>query len=93
MIEAILNEVSSHFSIPLDELLGKSKARVFSYPRMVAMYLCYNLPNSSYLSIGKSFGRHHTTVMHAIRWAGLNQEMKPHIIEIWRKLAQKGILG
>jgi len=52
-----------------DDLTGKSKARKYSEPRQVAMWLCRKLCSPKRAStpiIGRAFGnRDHTTVMHA----------------------------
>jgi chromosomal replication initiation ATPase DnaA len=67
-IETIQNRVGEHFGVfPPDlKLRGGSKALVFS--RQVAMYLVKQLTSASLSKIGREFGgKHHTTVLTAIK--------------------------
>jgi chromosomal replication initiation ATPase DnaA len=67
-IETIQKRVGEHFGVfPPDlKLRGGSKALVFS--RQVAMYLVKQLTSASLSKIGREFGgKHHTTVLTAIK--------------------------
>lgn len=64
-VENIQKAVAEYFSITLDELLSKSRKRIYSRPRQIAMYLCKTLTQRSLPDIGRRFSRDHTTVMHA----------------------------
>jgi chromosomal replication initiation ATPase DnaA len=67
-IETIQKRVGEHFGVfPPDlKFKGGSKALVFS--RQVAMYLVKQLTSASLSKIGREFGgKHHTTVLTAIR--------------------------
>jgi chromosomal replication initiator protein len=67
-ISEILEIVSKHFGIRLQELLGRKRTRSVSYPRQVAMYLARKLTPLSLEEIGMHFGgRDHSTVLHAER--------------------------
>ncbi len=62
----ILQAVSVHFGIRLQELLGRRRTRSISYPRHVAMYLARKLTSLSLEEIGMHFdGRDHSTILHA----------------------------
>jgi len=64
--EAIKKKVSNFYDIKLSDLESGSRARNFSFPRHVAMYLCRNMTDLSLPKIGMEFGgKDHTTVMHA----------------------------
>ena len=67
-VSDILEVVSNHFSIRLQELLGRKRTRSISFPRHVAMYLSRKLTPLSLEEIGMQFdGRDHSTILHAER--------------------------
>lgn len=64
----ILDLVSSHFGIRVQDLLSRKRTRSISHPRQVAMYLARKLTTMSLEEIGAHFGgRDHSTVLHAER--------------------------
>lgn len=67
-IEMIQHEVADYFEVKFQELKGLRRNRWYARPRMIAMYLARKLTHASYPVIGKWFGgRHHSTVIHAVR--------------------------
>lgn len=67
-IADILDGVSKHYGIRLQELLGRKRTRSISRPRQIAMYLARKLTPLSLEEIGMHFGgRDHSTVLHAER--------------------------
>jgi chromosomal replication initiator protein len=65
-IEYVQQIVAEYFSIRIDDLKSKSRARSVAYPRQIAMYVCRELTESPLARIGEEFGgRDHTTVIHA----------------------------
>ncbi len=68
-LERIVASVADHYSLSLDELIGKSQSRNAVTCRQLAMYLCRDLLKSPYMQIGDLFQRDHSTVMSAIRQA------------------------
>ncbi|HSR69444.1 MAG TPA: chromosomal replication initiator protein DnaA [Acidobacteriota bacterium] len=67
-VPLIQKAVADHFSLKVTDLKAKTNARRISYPRQVAMYLCKELTDHSLPQIGRDFGgKHHTTVLHAVR--------------------------
>ena len=67
-IEEIQKKVSDYYQIRSQDIRSQKRARQFSHPRQIAMYLCKRLTKHSFPEIGKQFGdRDHTTVMHAVR--------------------------
>ncbi len=65
-IENIQRVVSEYFRIPLKELTGPKRTRIYARPRQIAMGLSRELTNDSFPDIGEAFGgRDHSTVMHA----------------------------
>ena len=66
-IESIQKRVAGHYRIRIAELKSKNNSRHVVFPRQVAMFLCKQLTDKSLPAIGSHFGKHHTTVIHAIR--------------------------
>lgn len=65
-IENIQRVVVEYFRIPLKELNGPKRTRIYARPRQMAMGLSRELTNDSFPDIGLAFGgRDHSTVMHA----------------------------
>ena len=65
-IENIQRVVSEYFRIPLKELTGPKRTRIYARPRQIAMGLSRELTSDSFPDIGEAFGgRDHSTVMHA----------------------------
>ena len=66
-IDRIKHAVAMEFKVPVAQLDAKNNTREVAGPRQIAMYLCKHLTNASLSEIGRSFKKHHTTVMHGIR--------------------------
>ena len=67
-VESIQRTVANHFKIKVNELKSRNNSKHISFPRQVAMYLCKRLTGKSLPAIGSQFGgKHHTTVLHALR--------------------------
>ena len=67
-VEAIQKNVAAHYGIKLTELKSRNNSKHISFPRQVAMYLAKQLTDKSLPALGEYFGgKHHTTVIHAIR--------------------------
>lgn len=65
-IAQIQKAVAANYKLTVDQLVARSNARQFSFPRQIAMYLCKKLTKHSYPEIGRAFGgKHHTTVIHS----------------------------
>jgi chromosomal replication initiator protein len=58
--------VADYYHIDVAEMKSKTRVRMVSLPRQIAMYLCRELTDMSLPKIGEEFGgRDHTTVIHA----------------------------
>lgn len=65
-VDNIQKVVVEYFRIPMRELTGTKRTRVYVRPRQMAMGLSRELTGDSFPDIGLAFGgRDHTTVMHA----------------------------
>src|SRR5690606_17037714 len=87
-IDGIQKEVAQHYSINVSDLKAKSNSRRITEPRQVAMYLSKELTDASLSEIGKQFGgKHHTTVLHAIRKVEKLRESDPKMRIALEKLS------
>lgn len=65
--ELILETVSEHFSISLNDLKGSKRSSNIAIPRQIVMYLCRELTDTPLKSIGITLGgRDHATISHGI---------------------------
>ncbi len=81
-IEEIQKRVAEHFNIRVADMHSAHRARAVARPRQVAMYLAKQLTSRSLPEIGRKFGgRHHTTVMHAVRKVDQLRESDPGFAE------------
>ena len=64
-VEMILNAVSKHYNLKIKDLKGVSRAKNFSLPRQVAMYLIRRYTNLGFREISQIFGKDHSTAVHA----------------------------
>jgi chromosomal replication initiator protein len=73
-VSHIQKVVCDIFKISMEELHSKSRRKEVATARKVAMYLCRQYTSQSLVSIGQSFKRSHSSVLHAIN--ELNNDMK-----------------
>jgi len=62
----IIRFVAQHYGIRVADLKGRSNRRSIALPRQVAMYLIRDILEMSFPEIGKTFSKHHSTVMYAV---------------------------
>jgi chromosomal replication initiator protein len=74
----ILEETSTMFGFPIDDLCGTNRRRPLVNARQIGMYVFRELTDYSYPAIGREFGgRDHTTVIHAVeKISGLMSERR-----------------
>lgn len=66
--QLILEVVSEHFGITVDQVMSKNRSSDIAKPRQIAMYLCKNLTDLPLESIGQLLGgRDHSTIIHGIK--------------------------
>ena len=66
-MRAILEEVSDHYRISIDEMKSDSRKARITFPRQVAMWRMSEELHRAYAEIGRFLNRDHTTVLHAVR--------------------------
>jgi chromosomal replication initiator protein len=59
--------VAAHFGLTTQELTSASRVTRVAWPRQVAIHLARDLTGASLPTIGKAFGRNHSTVLHACK--------------------------
>jgi chromosomal replication initiator protein len=64
-VEMIQQTVADFLRIKLYDLKSKRRQQHIVFCRHVAMYLCRELTDSSFATIGRLFGRDHSTVIYA----------------------------
>lgn len=65
--QLIIEVVSEHFQISLDQMISKNRSNNIVRPRQIAMYLCKNMTDIPLESIGALLGgRDHSTIIHGI---------------------------
>jgi chromosomal replication initiator protein len=65
---ALIGElISREFNVSYKDLQSRSRKKVITFPRQVAMYLGRKHTEESLGDIGKIFNRNHATVLHAIK--------------------------
>jgi len=65
-LEEIVGEVTRAYKLAPEALRSRSRKRLVTQPRQVAMYLARRYTSASLADIGRAFGRDHTSVMYAI---------------------------
>ena len=66
--QLIVEVVSEHFHISVDQMISKNRSSDIAKPRQIAMYLCKNMTSSPLDAIGALLGgRDHSTIIHGIK--------------------------
>lgn len=66
-VEQILKSVAAVFQVRVSDLKGSTRTKDIALPRQVAMYLAYKMINESLQMLGASFGKTHSTILHACK--------------------------
>lgn len=64
-VEQILKSVAAVFDVRISDLRGSMRTKEIALPRQVAMYLACKLIKESLQMLGASFGKTHSTLLHA----------------------------
>lgn len=65
-VEAVKEEVAAQYNVKRRDLEGSSRKKELVQVRQIAIYIAREMTNSSFPSLGKSFGnRDHSTIMHS----------------------------
>lgn len=90
-VEGIQEIVSEHYSVPLERILSRSRAREVVVARQLSMFLSKKLTGQSLKSIGKVFGgKDHTTVLYAIKsinnMLDIDKEFKSEVMALEKRI-------
>lgn len=66
-VEQILKSVAAVFQVRVSDLKGTMRTKEIALPRQVAMYLAWKWINESLQVLGVSFGKTHSTILHACK--------------------------
>lgn len=66
-VEQILKSVAAVFQVRVSDLRGSNRTKDIALPRQVAMYLAKEMINESLIMLGASFGKTHSTILHACK--------------------------
>lgn len=75
-IDSITEMVCSSYMISTKELLSKSRRKLLVEARNIIMYLCRKYTDNSLETIGRTYGRSHATVIHAIKKIENEKDLK-----------------
>lgn len=59
--------IADQFHVSIDELQSKSRKKVITLPRQIAMYLSRKFTEDSLAEIGRMYKRDHSTVLHSVK--------------------------
>jgi chromosomal replication initiator protein len=66
-VEQILKSVATIFQVRVSDLKGSMRTKDIALPRQVAMYLAKEMISESLMMLGASFGKTHSTILHACK--------------------------
>lgn len=66
-VEQILKSVATIFQVRVSDLKGSKRTKDIALPRQVAMYLAKEMISESLMMLGASFGKTHSTILHAYK--------------------------
>jgi chromosomal replication initiator protein len=66
-VEQIIKSVAAVFQVRVSDLRGSTRTKDIALPRQVAMYLAKEMINESLMMLGASFGKTHSTILHACK--------------------------
>ena len=64
-IDDIQKEVEKYFHVKHTDMLSSKRSRDIAYPRQIAIFLCRQMLDVPFATIGKRFNRDHSTAMHS----------------------------
>lgn len=90
-VEQILKSVATIFQVRVSDLKGSTRTKEIALPRQVAMYLAYKLINESLQMLGASFGKTHSTILHACKKieekVALDETLRRQIVMVERNIS------
>ncbi len=89
--QLIIEMVSEHYQISVDQMISKNRSSAVARPRQIAMYLCKTMTSSPLEAIGSLLGgRDHSTIIHGANKIAdeynTNAELKKQVDAIKKKI-------
>lgn len=79
-IEYIMNIVSDHYGISVDDMLSKKRSNNIAYPRQICMYLCHEYLDVTLQEIAnKMGGKNHSTIIYGSDKIKKDMETNPEL--------------
>lgn len=76
-MDTVKNAVAEHFSVKLEDINGRKRTKDIANARQVAMYICREVLDETFESIGHSFNRDYTTVISNTQVIGGKMDSNP----------------
>lgn len=91
--QLVIEVVTEHFNISLDQMISKNRSNEIARPRQIAMYLCKNMTDIPLDSIGQLLGgRDHSTIIHGIKKIADEYESNENTRNLIETIKKKSIL-
>ncbi len=88
--QLIIEVVSEHFQISLDQMISKNRSNNIARPRQIAMFLCKTMTDIPLDSIGALLGgRDHSTIIHGINKIGEEYDTNSHTKNLIETIKKK----
>jgi chromosomal replication initiator protein len=89
-IDKIIETTASYFALESSDLKGQSRSKEVSQARQVAIYLARDMTNTSFPSIGDSFGgRKHTTILYSFEKMKEDMQTNKKLSEMISEISKK----
>ncbi len=89
-VDYIIEVVSEHYGVSLEEVKSKKRTQKIAYPRQVAMYLARKMLNLSLPQLGEVFRRDHSTISHGCEKVTYDiendEEFRAELIELEERI-------
>jgi chromosomal replication initiator protein len=76
-IERIQSSLAERMNIPLGVLISQKRDNRTAFARQLGYYLCRKHAHASFLCIGESFNRDHSSIIHGVRAIAGRMEAEP----------------
>ncbi len=86
--EQIARVTASYFDIDLNDIMGTARGQKVSFARHIAIYLCREITNQSFVNIAKYFNKKHTTMMFAHEKIKKEKDSNKDILNALREIRQ-----
>lgn len=89
IVDDALAVVDALSDYPSDVILSRTRKQPIAMWRQIAMALVREFSNKSLPDIGSAFGRHHTSVLHAIDVANTGTSARQHMMDARRLMIRR----